>query len=59
MQKRSKNSAKRALELHQFPHFFLPVRDGWRSCDFDAPQAGSMALPWYPRRGLKRAKNGL
>jgi hypothetical protein len=35
MQKRSKNSAKRAPELHQFSHFFLP---------FDAPQAGSMAL---------------
>jgi hypothetical protein len=27
-----------------FAFFFLPVRDGWRSCDFVAPQAGSMAL---------------
>jgi hypothetical protein len=31
-------------ELHHFPHFFLPVRGGWRSCDFVAPQAGSTAL---------------
>jgi hypothetical protein len=27
-----------------FSHFPLPVRGGWRSCDFVAPQAGSMAL---------------
>jgi hypothetical protein len=46
MQKRSKNNAKRAPELHHFSHFFLPVRGGWRwrSCDFVAPQAGSTAL---------------
>jgi hypothetical protein len=39
-----------------FRIFFLPVRGGWRSCDFVAPQAGSTALGI---RGLKRAKNGL
>jgi hypothetical protein len=44
MQKRSKNIAKRAPELHHFSYFLLPVRGGWRSCDFVAPQAGSMAL---------------
>jgi hypothetical protein len=27
-----------------FSHFFLPVRGGWRSCDFAAPQASSTAL---------------
>jgi hypothetical protein len=29
MQKRSKNNAKRAPKLHQFPLFFFPVRGGW------------------------------
>ena len=41
MQKRSKNNAKRAPELHHFSHCF---RGGWRSCVFAAPQAGSTAL---------------
>jgi hypothetical protein len=36
--------AKRAPKLHHFSHFFIPVRGGWRSCDFVAPQAGSTAL---------------
>jgi hypothetical protein len=37
MQKRSENNAKRAPELHPFPHLFSP-------CDFVAPQGGSTAL---------------
>jgi hypothetical protein len=44
MQKRSKNNAKRAPELHNFSHILLPPRGGWRSCDFVAPQAGSTAI---------------
>jgi hypothetical protein len=44
MQKRSKNNAKRAPELHHFSHYFLPVRGGSRSFGFIAPQAGSAAL---------------
>jgi hypothetical protein len=40
----SKNTAKRAPKLHKFSHFFLPIRGGWWSCDFVAPQAGSTAL---------------
>jgi hypothetical protein len=48
----SKASSKSEAKIMQREHpnctlfriFFLSVRGGWRSCDFVAPQAGSMAL---------------
>jgi hypothetical protein len=47
MQKRSKNNATRAPGHPNciiFRFCFLPVRGGWRSCAFAAPQVGSTHL---------------
>jgi hypothetical protein len=57
MQNLSKNNATRAPKLHHFPHFFsLYAVVGGAAISLRRRRLDGT---WYPRRGLKRAKNGL
>jgi hypothetical protein len=58
MQKRSKNNAKRAPEL-PISRFFSSPCTRWLAKLRFRCAAGRLNGTWYPRSGLKRAKNSL